>query len=181
MRKQACEGFGVDTGRRKREPIDRCAPTVGDFCDCRVWGETGPTGSIRHVYFGLPADVEAARYLHDLVGVAFETETAAFRRGTFYTATPSPQRRGAVTSFQIGLADGIIAKLAKLKADRRAATAKSTGRDLMPIKTSILDEEMEKLGLAFTSRRATRRKVVTAAYTEGKSAGARFEVNAKIA
>ena len=181
MRKQACEGFGVDTGRRKREPIDRCAPTVGDFCDCRVWGETGPTGSIRHVYFGLPADVEAARYLHDLVGVAFETETAAFRRGPFYTATPSPQRRGAVTSFQIGLADGIIAKLAKLKADRRAATAKSTGRDLMPIKTSILDEEMEKLGLAFTSRRSTRRKVVTAAYTEGKSAGARFEVNAKIA
>jgi len=86
-----------------------------------------------------------------------------------------------VTSFQIGLADGIIAKLAKLKADRRAATAKSTGRDLMPIKTSILDEEMEKLGLAFTSRRSTRRKVVTAAYTEGKSAGARFEVNAKIA
>jgi len=182
FRKQACEGFNLDTGRRKREPSDRCVPAVAEFCDCRVWSETSPAGFIRYVFFGLPADVEAAHYLYDLVVVAFGTETAAFKQGDLLGAVATAERRGAVASFQIGLATGICDKLAKLKEDRQAAMFRSSGRDLVPVKASILDEEIGKLGLSFHTRRiARRRKVVAAAYEEGHIAGGNFEVRAGIA
>ena len=100
IRKQVCEGFNVDTGRRKQEPSDRCVPAIAAFCDCRVWSENGPTGDIRYVFFGLPADVEAAHYLYNLVGVAFVGETAAFKRGEFYLAARGAERRASVVSFR---------------------------------------------------------------------------------
>jgi hypothetical protein len=177
MRKQMCEGFGVDTGRRKREPADRCAPAIAEFCDCRVWGETTATGTIRYVFFGLPADVEAAHYLYDLVGIAFETETAAFKRGEFYrNRVDGSQRRASISSFQIGLAGGIIDKLGKLKARRLAESLKSGGRDLVPVKASILEDELDRLGLNFQTRRANRRrKVIVAAFEQGQAAGGKFE------
>ena len=46
LKEQACEGFGVDTGRRRFGPIDDCIPTVGAFCDCRVWSEKAADGQI---------------------------------------------------------------------------------------------------------------------------------------
>jgi hypothetical protein len=178
LRKQACEGFGIDTGRRKREPVDRCTPTIAEFCDCRAWSETSPTGTIRYVFFGLPADVEAGRYLHDLVAAAFANETAAFKAGSLYREMSGAEKRAAVSSFQIGLAGGICEKLSKLKAQRAASAAKSSGRDLVPVKASILDEEIEKLGLAFQTKRGRRRrKLIATAYAEGQAAGGRVEVN----
>jgi hypothetical protein len=63
FRRQTCEGFGIDTGRRRRGVFDACVPSIAAFCDCKVWGETTPAGSLRHVFFGLPADVEAAHFL----------------------------------------------------------------------------------------------------------------------
>ena len=51
-----------------------------------MWGETTPVGSLRHVFFGLPADVEAAHFLYDLIGVTFDTETARFKTGTIYAS-----------------------------------------------------------------------------------------------
>jgi hypothetical protein len=177
IRKQTCKGFGIDTGRRKREPSDRCAPAIAEFCDCRVWSEVTAAQTIRYVFFGLPADVEAAHYLHDLVGIAFETETAAFKRGDFYqNMFNGAQRRASIPSFQIGLAGGIIEKLGKLKAQRRAEARKPGGRDLVPVKASILEDQLEKLGLNFQTQRVKRRrKVIVAAFEQGQAAGGKFE------
>jgi hypothetical protein len=44
LRRQACEGFGIDTGRRRRGVFDACVPSIAAFCDCKVWGETTPAG-----------------------------------------------------------------------------------------------------------------------------------------
>jgi hypothetical protein len=178
MRKQTCEGFGFDTGRRKREPSDNCIPAIAGFCDCRVWLETSATGSIRHVFFGLPADVEAARCLNDLMLGAFVSETAAFKLGKLYQSMQGAERRAATSSFQIGLASGISMKLHTLKAEREKAMSKSSGRDLVVVKTSILDEEIEKLGLSFHNQRSrSRRKVISEAYARGEATGRQFKVN----
>ena len=64
LRQQPCEGFGIDTGRRQHGAFDRCVPAIADFSDCRVWSETSLTGTLRFVFFGLSADVEAAHYLY---------------------------------------------------------------------------------------------------------------------
>jgi hypothetical protein len=166
----------VETGRRRRAPIDDCAQPVACFCDCRVWYEQNREGTVRHVFFGLKADVEAARLLYDLIGQAFETESSIFRRGEIYRAAEGGERRSALNSFQIGLARGISRKLHDLKDARVANAPKTSGFDLVAVKHSVLDEEMEKLGLHFTTKRApTGRRVRPDAYHAGKAAGAQFE------
>ena len=179
LRRQSCEGVGIDTGRKRRGPIDGCLTAIGTFFDCRTWSEISADNTIRYVFFGLPGDVDGAVYLHDLVTQAFETETRAFQDGPIYCE--SSERRTATNSFQIGLANGIRTKLEALRAERDAARRGSSGRDLVPVKQSILETELEKLGLNFVSRPAPRlRRGLVDAYDAGKEAGERFEYRAGI-
>lgn len=174
MRDQACKGVGVDTGRRRRAPLDECVPTIALFCDCKVWAETTASGAIRYVFFGMSADVEAAHYLHDLIVMTFATETTRFKNEDMTIA--SGARRGSTRSFQIGLAHGICDKLMTMKAERDAANRFSTGRDLVPIKASVIDDELQKLGLSFHVKAESRKRMVAPdAYHAGREAGRRFE------
>ena len=174
MRDQACEGVGVDTGRRRRAPLDECVPAIALFCDCKVWIETTVSGAIRYVFFGLPADVEAAHYLYDLIVATFATETARFKNEDSTIA--SSTRRISTRSFQIGLAHGIRDKLRSMKTERDAANRLSTGRDLVPIKASVIEDELEKLGLSFHAKgQARKRRIAPDAYHAGREAGQKFE------
>ena len=175
LRGQSCEGLAVETDRRRRGPIDDCMATIALFFDCRIWAETSPAGTLRYVFFGLRADVRAALYLHDLVALAFETETDRFRRGPVYQGTHTSQRAKATNSFQLGMARGIINKLKSIRTDREAALRAGTGRDLVPVKASVVDAEMAKLGLNLRAKGGTtRRTVLTEAYQHGQAAGNRF-------
>ena len=181
MRRQACEGAGITTDRKRRAPIDDCVPAIGHFFDCRHWGETAPDGTLHYVFFGLPADVQAALYLYDLVVMAFATETALFQVGDFYRTAHSTQRRSATTSFQVGLANGIIRKLAALREARDATLRRGSGRDLVPIKTSIIETELAQLGLNLRHKTITRRTVLSDPYAAGQEAGAKFDYQPGIA
>jgi hypothetical protein len=146
-----------------------------------VWTETTATGPIRYIFFGLPADVEAAHFLYDLIDVTFTTETTQFKTGTIYGHLDPDERRKAVNSFQIGLSHGIAGKLKTMKAERDATNKTSSGRGLMPLKTSVIDDELTKLGLSFQAKsRARRKRVLVDAYEAGQVAGRRFEVRAGI-
>lgn len=181
VRKSDCEGISVATGRKRRAAVDSCMRPLAEFCDCRVWSEEGDDSALHYVFFGLRADVEAARFLHELIEVTFETESTTFRRSKIYLAQRGGDRRTALNSFQIGLASGIVTKLAALKAARQSATSKSTGFDLVAAKHSIVDEEVDKLGLNFTTRATTSRRYVHHdSYAAGKAAGALFEPNAAL-
>jgi hypothetical protein len=181
VRRSDCEGVSVATGRKRRAPVDSCMPSIAAFCDCRVWSEEGDDGGLRFVFFGLKADVEAARFLRDLIEVTFDTESTAFRRGEIYQALRGGDRRIALNSFQIGLAGGISGKLAALKAARQSAGAGSSGFDLVAVKHSVVDEEIDRLGLHFVSRRGkSGRYVHGEAYDAGKAAGYLFDPNAAL-
>jgi hypothetical protein len=175
LRKQTCEGIGVETSRKRRGPIDDCMGTIAVFFDCRVWGETADNGTLRYIFFGLPGDVQAAVYLHDLIVLAFASGTAEFQQGALYGPLDSGERRSATNSFQIGLAHGIIEKLNTLRRARNAASSGSNGRALVPVKQSIIQQELERLGLTLTRANTQRRKVVGDAFSAGKQAGAKFE------
>jgi hypothetical protein len=175
LRKQSCEGIGVETDRKRRGPIDDCVTTIAAFFDCRVWAETSENATLRYIFFGLPADVQASVYLHDLIARAFVSETNLFQAGELYRAADSGHRRSATNSFQTGLARGINQKLQTLRQARVMAGAGSTGRALVPIKDSMIDDEMERLGLTFHRRATARRRVLPTAYNAGKKAGERFE------
>jgi Protein of unknown function (DUF2786) len=175
LRRQACEGIGIETGRKRRGPIDDCIPHIAQFFDCRAWAEHTASGTLRYIFFGMKSDVQAALYLHDLIVLAFATETAAFQAGAFYQDAHSSQRRTATNSFQIGLAGGIIGKLDALRRARDDARRGGSGRDLVPIKDSIIDAELARLGLMTRRAGGNRRRVIRDAYAAGQEAGARFE------
>ncbi|MBV8613061.1 MAG: DUF2786 domain-containing protein [Acetobacteraceae bacterium] len=176
LKRQACEGAAVETQRRRTGPVDDCVPTVAAFFDCRVWAETSASGTLRHVFFGLPADVAAARYLYDLVERAFETETARFRAGPDYAEAPTRLRRTLTNSFQIGLGRGVTAKLHSLREAREAALRASSGRDLVVAKADVVEEELAKLGLHLRARSRTGgRRVLRDAFEAGHEAGLGFE------
>jgi hypothetical protein len=175
LRKQSCEGIGIETDRKRRGPIDDCMAMIAAFFDCRVWSETAEDATLRYVFFGLPADVQAAVYLHDLIALAFLSETATFQRGDFYRSADSSHRRSATNSFQLGLARGINEKLRTLRQARDMAGEGSNGRALVPIKDSMIDDEMERLGLTFHRKAASRKRVLPGAYHAGREAGERFE------
>lgn len=175
LRQQNCEGIGIETDRKRRGPIDDCMGTIAAFFDCRVWCETSEGATLRYIFFGLPADVQAAVYLHDLIALAFATETAAFQATEIYRSTHSSRRRSATNSFQVGLARGIIRKLDTLRQARDVAGGSTNGRALVPIKESLIDAEMDRLGLSFRRRSAVRRMVLPAAFSAGQEAGERFE------
>ena len=151
-------------------------PAIAAFFDCRVWGEKGGEGRLRYVFFGLPADVTAARYLYDLVEQAFETETALFRAGPTYAATPASLRRTATNSFGIGLGRGIRDKLHSLRTAREGALREASGRDLVVAKADVVEAELARLGLSFSARKGPKgRNVLPDAYEEGHEAGLAFE------
>jgi hypothetical protein len=174
FRTQPCDGVGIETTRKRAAPIDSCMTAIAAFFDCRVWIESARGEPLRYIFFGVRADVAAAQYLYELVDRAFDTETARFRAGPIYAAMEG-ERRTATNSFQIGMARGIREKLAALRASRTART--SNGRDLVPIKAALVEEELSKLGLQLTARTTGSRskRVLHDAYAAGTEAGARFE------
>jgi hypothetical protein len=175
FRAQPCDGIGIQTSRRRLAPIDSCIPAIAAFFDCRAWLEQAQGMPLRYVFFGLRADVTAAQYLYEMVERAFETETDAFRAGALY-AQMAGARRSATNSFQIGLGRGICGKLDSMRAARAASRRSGSGRDLVPVKAAMVDEELAKLGLDLHARGAARsRRVLTDAFAAGKAAGDRFE------
>jgi hypothetical protein len=87
------------------------------------------------------------------------------------------ERRSATTSFQTGLARGICARLDQLRAERDARTRSASGRDLVPLKAAMVDDEIEKLGLALrVKQRAKPKSVLSDAFAAGHAAGERFEL-----
>lgn len=179
-KEQSCEGLGIDTTRRRLAPLDECVPAIAAFFDCRTWIERigNTTGPFRHIFFGVRTDVEAAHYLYDLVEQAFETETKAFTKGKFYASLKRGERRGGTNSFQLGLAQGIRGKLETLRQQRESALRASSGRDLVPIKAGLVDDELAHLGLSLRmQRRGGNRRVLSDAYQAGHEAGERFEIH----
>ena len=147
-----------------------------------MWTETTATGSLRYIFFGLPADVEAAHFLYDLIDVTFDTETARFKTGADLWPLGNgraPQRREFLSNRAFARDRG---KLKTMKAERDAANQTSSGRDLVPLKTSVIDDELAKLGLSFhVTSRGRRKRVLVDAYEAGQIAGYQFEVRAGIA
>ena len=58
---------------------------------------------------------------------------------------------------------------------------KTSGKDLVPLKADLVEEELEKLGMSFTSKTVRRRSLVNgSAYRAGEAAGRAFEPHRRI-
>jgi hypothetical protein len=176
IREEPCERAEFETWRKKRIPLDGCVGAVADFCDCRVWREKNATGEFRYVFFGLRSDVAVARYLTDLIDTAVRTELGRYKTSREYLRFRYNERHMANASFALGMVSSIATKLAAMKTERDAAN-RSTGRDLVVVKTAIVDEELARLDLNLRIVRGSSRTVSTTAFEAGSIAGASLAIN----
>lgn len=171
----------IPTERKRQDGLDACGTAIARFCDCRHWLQNGADGRLTHVFFGMPADVEAARVLYDVIAETFAVEAASFKAGATYRETPSPERAQATKSFRYGLAEGIREKLMALADERGRRTRRSTGRDLVPLKTAAIDDALDRLGIAFRRMSSGKRYVDPDAYHQGRTSGAAFQPEPAVA
>jgi hypothetical protein len=175
MRATACVRMVFETHRKKRIPIADCIEAVAHFCDCKVWREKNEQGEARYVFFGLPADAEVALYLVGLIDASVRAELGRYKTGRDYARFRHQDRHLANASFAVGMVASIAGKLDAMKAARDAANRHS-GRDLVIVKTCILDEDLARLGIALTTTRRAGRMVSPDAYEAGGTAGADFAI-----
>lgn len=176
IRDAECEQRGYETYRKKRVPLDGCIGAIANFCDCRVWREKNPAGEARYVFFGLRSDIEVAHYLTEVIDNAVRFELGRYKISAGYRRFRHQDRHLANSSFTLGMIASIAGKLKVMKRERDTAN-NGTGRDLVVLKASVVDAELEKLNLKLRTVRRTTRLVSPTAYEAGGAAGASLAIN----
>lgn len=82
----------------------------------------------------------------------------------------------ANASFTLGMVASIADKLTTMKA-RRDQANNGAGRDLVVLKSAVVDAELDKLDLKLTTVRRPTRIVSPKAYDAGGAAGASLAIN----
>lgn len=179
IRDAPCERREYEPHRKKRIPLDECIGAVANFCDCRVWREKSPTGDARYVFFGLRADIEVAHYLTELIDLAVRSELGRYKTTAAYQRFRHKERHMANASFTLGMVTSIADKLTAMKAGRDQAN-QAAGRDLVVLKSAVVDAELDKLDLKLRTVPRASRRVAPEAYDAGGVAGASLAINPNI-
>lgn len=146
------ESTSQDTPGRRRQVIDSLWNTVAWVCGCEGWLDS--SGSrLRYVYFGRPADVIVAEYLHELLAGAYRRECEAFRKSTEYRRRRTRRTRSAaLKAFQAGMVAMIRSRLFHLWW-KRAPEDTDAGREQLfesqKRHLAVLGADLERRGLAF--------------------------------
>src|ERR1700720_2291331 len=181
IRDAPCEQREYETYRKKRIPLDACIGAIANFCDCRAWREKNQAGEARYVFFGLRSDVEVAHYLTELIDNAVRSELGRYKTSAGYRRFRHQDRHVANSSFTLGMVASIADKLTAMTRERdavnRDAVNNGTRRDLVILKASGVDAELEKLDLKLRTLRRATRMVSPTAYEAGETAGASLAIN----
>lgn len=171
VRHAQCEQRAYETRRRKRIPLDDCIGAIANFCDCRAWREKKQSGNARYVFFGQRSDIEVAHYLSELIDNTVRFELGRYKNTAAYRHHLRHQDRYvANSSFTLGMVASIADKLTAMKKERDAVN-NGTGRDLVILKASVVDAELERLDLKLRTVHSASRIVSPMAYEAGETAG----------
>ncbi len=171
IRTSECDSRTLETARKNRAPLDLTIGAIAEFCDCKVWRETGPDERRRYVFFGLRHDADAANSLAQMISTAIASSTVRYRLTREYQDVPRRHRATATTSFGLGMAMSISTKLREMKSAREQRSA-AAGRDLVVLKSAVIDRELDRLNLTFRQApRAPRRYVAEDAFNAGQVEG----------
>jgi len=149
-----------------------------------------------YVFFGFEHDVEVAHYLVDICKTAMDRGAADFR-ASFGSRPKSswtsdfefgqsghgkwdPDRECArqLSSFLTGMAVSMAETLRALKEEQRRKSAGS-GRDLVVVKSAVVEREMEARGIRLGRARG-KRLADGAGFEAGRDAGRRVSFNAGV-
>ncbi|MBX9634340.1 MAG: DUF2786 domain-containing protein [Magnetospirillum sp.] len=169
---EQCDRLVIAGGKKQRSPMEGCIGAIAVFCDCKVWRQKDAEGRSATVFFGLPADLEMARTLYALIDAAMRTGAEAYKRSRKVISYRHDEGR----SFLIGMAQAIGEALLEMKEDRDRANRNASGRDLVVVKTGVVEAEFSRLNLAFKQSGPSGRRIVAGAFESGLEAGGRFDL-----
>lgn len=153
---------------------------VGKYCECKGWrgstlkqvpvGKRGKT-KWQNVYeinfLGVKSDAIFAEWLLAALISFVENQQADYYLDHDHVSTA--MSRDFVVGCCARINERLAAEIQKRDFDRKFSA--STGRDLVPLKNAMITEELNRLGLRFTSYSNTRRYANDSAYAAGKAAG----------
>lgn len=173
LRAQRCEQRVLEINKRQRQAMAMCVGAIADFCDCKVWREKDPAGKPRYVLFGLPAGLEMAQSIHDVVAAALTSGWEAHQRTQRFIRHGDDERG----SFLLGMAVSLAGKLTALKSDRRhSPEVKAAGRDLVLIRQDVVESEFAGLKLSFRQGGGSGKKVSAQAFSAGMDRGEGLDI-----
>jgi hypothetical protein len=149
-------------------------PGLGKLIDVRTSATAGfgvRVGEARYVFSSLRSAIEVAHCLTEVIDNAVRFELGRYKISAGYRRFRHQDRHMANSSFTVGMIASIAGKLKVMKKERDTAN-NVTGRDLVVLKASVVDAELEKLNLKLRTVRRTTRMVSPTAYEAGGAAGA---------
>jgi len=170
------------------DPITRCATAVGYFTDTKVWVEENEDESVyedgihvgwrtvpfRVVFFGLPKDVEIAEYIFAICQGALTRASEEYRQEVALFRAHVRERK--VREFQWGMADSMARRLRQLR-NQRKRQVESTGRDLVPLKNSLIERDFGTLDINLRGGGPCRMGIDDDAYHDGRRTGEEVAFN----
>ncbi len=167
IEQQECEQGDIETGRKRAHEIGYCIRAIGNFTDCRVWQTRKP--SFTYSFFGFPEDVKNAHYLYQTIMMAMINASICYK----HEAYRDGQKISAAQShsFLLGMAKRICQRLKEIKRAQQTETFTTSGRDLVVVKSRVVEQNFAKLGLRLNRGLGGSGSKDSSAFAAGQRAG----------
>jgi len=178
LRAEKCVTLKIDSGSKMRGGVYFAVMAIGEFTGCKVWINRGKT--LTYCFFGQESDLLMAKYLYDIITNAIDTETEKFKKTPEYKMAPS--KKGASSSFAIGMGSRISARLTQMKKknDGDVAAARGGSNALVVLKNQIVADAFRDLALRMKKNYNKTTIMNNAAYRSGGVAGDRVNLSRPI-
>lgn len=169
-----CETLTFDSGKKMRDNSAFCLHAVAKYTNTKTWIVTGGRDTYKAKFFGLPADVQVASYLYQVIRTAMIAEKDRFNLAG--QRSGNPHGRTAAHTFELGFINRVSQRLEEM-AQAKAYEGRSTGRDLVVLTNQVVEQQYAELGLKFSGEATTTSRGGRNAYEAGKAAGDRLGLN----
>jgi len=175
LRAEKCATLKIDSGSKMRGGVYFAASAIGAFTGCKVW--VSRAGNLTYCFFGQESDLLMAKYLYDVITCAIDTETSKFKKTPEYQMSLS--KKGATSSFTIGMGSRISVRLMQMKKenDGEVAAARGGSNALVVLKNQIVANAYGELALRLKKNYNKTSITDGTAYRNGQSAGDRVNLS----
>ena len=149
---------------------------IAELFDCMVW-MIGKNKDKRAIYFGFDEDTQLASYFYNYLCRMIVTEAAAYKETEEYKRLCQNRHgRSVIADFIQGLQLRLIQRIDEQIAKKRKTVDETGSRDLVVVKSGVVNQEFVDLGINLKSKSVTVRNQDTKAYKAGHKRGGEVEI-----
>lgn len=173
IKETRCETHTAETGTKRADETRFYCNALAEYTNTKVWLSTEIDGRKTIKFFGMPADVQVASYLYQVIRSAFIAEKDRFN----LAGQKSGQAHGAKAAhdFKMGFCIRVAQRLRDMAKDKKAQ-GQGGGRDLVVVTMAVVQRQFDEMNMKLTKGGGS---VVRhgSAYEQGKDAGERVGLN----